>query len=180
MLFTKFKTLMETSKVLSVAMFAVFATFAQEPLQRETYETDIKFNQNSSNPLTLKENKIEIFSTGSREDLASLDTEAIKGYMKFYSEQYDIDWRLVYAIGYHESANYTSSLARRNYNFFGRKAVGGGYASWNTPEEAIDNQFAYLKRRYIDRGLITPAEINRVYAEDPNWHFKVESLMASL
>lgn len=143
-------------------------------------ETRIKFNQESPSPLSINDKVVRVESGGSREDLANLDPDAIKGLMKVYGEQYGVDWRLVYAIGYHESGNYNSSLARNQYNFFGRKAGSGGYASWSNPEEAIQNQFEYLKTRYFDRGMDTPQEINPVYAEDNSWYWAVEQVMNQL
>lgn len=164
-----------------VGLAMVLIPFGYKAMARTTYETRIQADLNNpQNILTLPEKKVEIYSVGSREDLNNLDPEAIKGMMKFYSEKYGIDWKLVYAIGYHESGNFTSSLARNQNNFFGRKAGSGGYASWNSPEEGIENEFVYLKTRYFDNGLNTPASINRVYAEDMSWHNAVESVMNQL
>lgn len=162
-----------------IGLLAVLIPFSGQTNDHQKYETRIRFQQ-TAQPLTLKEKKVEVFSAGSREDLNNLEPEAIKGMMQAIAPEYGIDWRLVYAIGYHESGNYTSSLARRQYNFFGRKANASGYAAWGSPEEAIRNQFEYLKTRYFDRGLTTPASINRVYAEDMSWHYKVESVMNAL
>lgn len=177
---TKISSFFMASKLLSVALLFAFIPFEHTPEKRETYETKIKFDSQTEQVLTLPEKKVEVYSTGSREDIANGDTEAIKGLMKFYGEKYGVDWKLVYAIGYHESGNYRSSLARSQNNYFGRKATSGGYASWSTPEEGIENQFVYLKTRYFNRGMDTPVEINPVYAEDMGWHYKVESVMASL
>lgn len=137
-----------------------------------------------ANILVLNDKKVEIQPGLSKEDYKQLNTnpnpEIIQRFMQGIAPEYGIDWKLVYAIGYHESAVYKSSLARNNNNYFGRKAVGGGYAKWATPEEGIRDQFRYLKERYFDRGLDTPEKINRVYAEDMGWHYKVESVMAKL
>lgn len=176
----KIKSFFTASKLLSVALLFAFVPMKYTPEKRETYETQIKLNTETPQVLTLPEKKVEVYSAGSREDIANGNPEAIKGLMKFYGEKYGVDWKLVYAIGYHESGNYTSSLARSQNNYFGRKASSGGYASWSTPEEGIENQFVYLKTRYFDRGMDTPAEINPVYAEDSGWHYKVESVMASI
>lgn len=168
------------AQFLSVGMFALLIPFSGKPIEKSNYETRIKLDTNNPQLLTLPEKKVEVYSAGSREDLNNLDPEAIKGLMQAIAPEYGVDWKLVYAIGYHESGNYSSSLARRQNNFFGRKAISGGYASWSTPEEGIRNEFVYLKSRYLDRGLTTPATINRVYAEDQTWHFRVESVMAQL
>lgn len=148
------------------------------------YETRIVLNKENYNLLVIAEQKTEIVSGISQADMDDFNQnptpEKIQNFMKSIALQYGVDWKFVYAIGYHESGNYGSSLARRNNNYFGRKASSSGYASWSTPEEAIRNQFEYLKTRYFDRGLTTPASINRVYAEDMSWHYAVESVMASL
>ncbi|MFA6493327.1 MAG: glucosaminidase domain-containing protein [Patescibacteria group bacterium] len=168
------------AQFLSVGLFIVLIPFSGKPTTKTQYETRIKLDTNNAQLLTLPEKKVEVYSAGSREDLNNLDPEAIKGLMQAIAPEYGVDWKMVYAIGYHESGNYGSSLARNQNNFFGRKASSGGYASWSTPEEGIRNEFVYLKTRYLDKGLTTPAAINVVYAEDMSWHFAVESVMASL
>jgi len=154
------------------------------PFEKSTYQTKIQLNQDSFVPLSLPEKMVKIKTGCSRIDLEvgcqNYDPETFKALMKEYGEQFGIDWKLVFAIGYHESGNFTSNLALTNNNFFGRKAGGGGYASWGTPQEGIRNQFEYLKTRYFDNGLTTPASINRVYAEDSSWHYAVEAVMNSL
>ena len=174
------RSLLIVSKMLPVIFLFVLLPTGEKPLSKPAYQTRIKFDQTSPSPLVVQDKKIEIVSAGSREDLENLDPEAIKGLMKVYGQRYGIDWKLVYAIGYHESGNFQSSLARRQYNFFGRKANSFGYAAYPSPEEAIQNQFEYLKTRYFDRGLNTPGKINPVYAEDMSWQYAIESVMAGL
>ncbi len=175
---TKFNA--STVQFAFVGFLMVLVPFAGAEAEKPQSETRIQFNQNNVQPLTLTEKKVEVYSAGSREDLNNLNPEAIKGLMQAIAPEYGVDWKLVYAIGYHESGNYSSSLARSQNNFFGRKAVSGGYASWATPEDGIRNEFTYLKERYLDRGLTTPASINRVYAEDQTWYLRIESVMAGL
>lgn len=163
-----------------VGMLLVLAPVSIHPAESKETKTRIEFNQNSASPLSLQDKKVEVYSAGSREDLNSLDPEAIKGLMQAIAPEYGVDWKLVYAIGYHESGNYSSSLARTQNNFFGRKAASGGYASWATPEDGIRDEFTYLKTRYLDKGLTTPASINLVYAEDMSWHTAIESVMVRL
>jgi len=108
------------------------------------------------------------------------DPEAIKAYMQQIAPEYGVDWKLVYAIGAYESGYYKSNLARNSNNFFGRKATSTTWRSWNTAEEGIRDQFVYLKTRYIDRGLDTPAKMNRVYCEGNTWQYKVQYIMNTL
>ncbi len=166
------------------AGIAILGTIPRVEAYNQPYDTQISFNQANADILAISESKTNIAPGVSQADMDDFnnnpDPEKIKRFMQQIAPEYGIDWKFVYAIGYHESGNYNSSLAQRNNNYFGRKANSYGYASWNTPEEAIRNQFEYLKTRYFDRGLTTPASINRVYAEDMSWHYAVESVMNSL
>ena len=149
-----------------------------------SYNTAVKLDPSNPETLVLAEKQVKVERSVSRADVAdgldNMDREILRAYMQDLGQQYNVDWKLVYAIGYLESGNYTSTLARNQYNFFGRKASSGVYASWNSPEEAIRNQFEYLKTRYLERGMDTPWEMNRVYAESGTWASKVVSIMNSL
>lgn len=150
----------------------------------EAKNTAVRLDPNSLQILVLAEKQVKVERSVSRADVAegldNMDREILMAYMQDLGNQYEVDWKLVYAIGYLESGNYNSSLARNQYNFFGRKARSGVYASWSSPEEAIRNQFEYLKTRYLERGMDTPWEMNRVYAESGTWASKVVSIMNSL
>lgn len=150
----------------------------------KNYDTNIVANFGALNPVTLQPTKTEITTGISQNDMSALNQnptpDLIKKYMQTIAPDYGVDWKLVYAIGYHESGNYSSSLARRSNNYFGRKATSGGYASWSTPEEAIQNQFSYIKNNYYSRGLTTPAAINPIYAEDSSWRIAIQAVMNSL
>lgn len=152
--------------------------------KNQQLNTNITFSKGDINPLAIGPRKTEIVVGISEEDMnlfnQNPNPEMIKKFMCSIAPEYGVDWKLVYAIGYHESGNYNSSLAQRNNNYFGRKANSSGYASWATPEEGIRNQFVYLKTRYFDRGMDTPEKINPVYAEDNSWHSAVESVMNTL
>lgn len=178
---------MTISKILTLtfvlaAFMITFTGIAQAKEQK--FESQLSFNKTNTNPLTIESKKTEIVIGVSQEDMDQFnqnpDPEKIKKFMHAIAPEYGVDWKLVYAIGYHESGNYNSSLAQRNNNYFGRKANSSGYASWATPEEGIRNQFVYLKTRYFDRGMTTPATINPVYAEDGSWRYAVESVIATL
>lgn len=166
-----------------IFVLAIFGLFGVAGA-REKYDTNIKFQIGQAEMFVIEAKKTAVVAGLAKADIDQLNSdpepELIKKYMRQLGYEYDMDWKLVYAIGYHESGNYGSALAQRNHNYFGRKASGGGYASWSTPEEGIRNQFEYLKTRYFDRGLNTPARINPVYAEDNTWHYKVEGVMATL
>ena len=178
---------MTIKKILQLALILATVFVASTTVahaQNEKTISNIVLNKTGSQPLTIQPKKTEIVLGISNADMAEFNQnptpENIKRFMATIAPEYGVDWKLVYAIGYHESGNYGSSLAQRNNNYFGRKATSGGYASWATPEEGIRNQFEYLKTRYFERGMDTPAKINPVYAEDSSWHYKVEAVMASL
>ena len=175
------KQLFITSFISASILFAFAGTAYAQTAE---YDTKVTLDAAQAVPVEIGTKKTEISLGIAQEDIRQLNTnptpEMIQNFMKTIASEYGVDWKLVYAIGYHESANYNSSLAQRNNNYFGRKASSGGYASWSTPEDGIRNQFTYLKTRYFDRGLTTPATINPVYAEDSSWQFKVESVMSHL
>ena len=180
----RISALLMLSKLISVFFLFAILPMGNLSTSRSTYQTAVKLDIKSPHLLSLNNDNMNIQTGRSRADLKTLglshDPEEIKILIQETAPTYSLDWRLVYAIGYHESGNFNSSLARRNNNFFGRKASNGGYASWSTPEEAIRNQCEYLKTRYFDRGLNTLSAINRVYAEDMSWHYAIESVINSL
>lgn len=164
-----------------VAILVVIPVTVQKP---QKYQTALKFDQTTPNALVPEDKTVNIISAPSRiavnDGTRGLNPEAIKALMKEVAPEYSIDWKLVYAIGYHESGNYNSSLARRNYNFFGRKASSRTWMKYADPESAIRDQFAYLKEHYFDRGLNTPAKIGPVYCEGNTWASKITVVMNTL
>jgi len=149
--------------------------------QMSTYKSNVCFNKDSIDFLTVSNKQVEIKPGLAKVDIDKLnnerDPEAIKAYIQQLGEEYGIDWKLVYAIGAYESGYFKSYLAQENNNFFGRKATSTTWMQWNTPEEGIRNQFEYLKNRYINRGMDTPAEMNSVYCEGNTWQYKVQYIM---
>lgn len=144
-------------------------------------ETQIKFTPDKINPLSLDTKETRVVQGVAKVDLeqmnASTDPALIKDYIKELAPDYGLDWKLVYAIGAYESGYFKSNLAQSQNNFFGSKATSTTWMSWDTPEEAIQNQMEYLKTRYVDRGLDTPEKMNRVYCEGDTWKYKVRYIM---
>ncbi|AKM82807.1 TPA: hypothetical protein DD449_00035 [Candidatus Berkelbacteria bacterium] len=170
---------------ISLSVAAIFlASTAIAQAKSNKPESNIVFDKGASQMLKIEPQKTEIIIGVSEADMKDFNEnptpEKIKAFMQSIAPEYSVDWKLVYAIGYHESGNYGSSLAERNHNYFGRKAKSGGWASWSTPEEGIRDQFDYIKRVYFSRGLDTPAKINPIYCVGDTWHLRVESVMASL
>jgi len=89
-------------------------------------------------------------------------------------------WKLAWAIGRHESANFTACPGgcKNSHNYWGRKAKSGGWMCWESDEEAWADQIDYLQRRYYGRGLTTLEEIGSVYAGDPGWAAKVRQFLS--
>ena len=132
-------------------------------------------------PLILNCRKVEIMPGLAQVDLNKVnvdhDPEAIKTFIEQIAPEYGVDWKLVYAIGFYESGNYSSSLARNSNNFFGRKATSSTWMSYNTAEDGIRDQFVYMKTHYIDRGLDTPTKMNPIYCEGNTWQYMVQAIM---
>lgn len=172
------------AKIIVLAILAWFGVSDFSFAKETHYMPEVSFNANSYEFLETKPRTVAVYpglsNTQMQEKDIYIDPVKVELLAKEMSRQYNVDWKLVYAIGYHESANFNSALARRNNNFFGRKARNGEYAQWSTPEEGIRDEFEYLKDHYIDRGLDTPAKINRIYAEDKTWHIRVESIINKL
>lgn len=178
---------MTIKKMLSIALFVTAVASTSTSIayaQAKKTDTNIVFDKGNAQMLKIQPKQTSIvigISNANMQDFNDNPTpDKIKQFMQAIAPEYGVDWKLVYAIGYHESGNYGSSLGERNNNYFGRKAKSGGYASWSTPEEGIRDQLDYIHRVYYSRGLDTPGKINPVYAEDGTWHFKVEAVMASL
>lgn len=168
--------------LMAMVMFLTVTTIVEAADSAKT-QTEIVFDQTNPWALALGDGKVAIQPGLAQVDMDKLnvdhDPEAIKAYIQELGVKYNVDWKLVYAIGAYESGYFNSSLAQRNNNFFGRKATSTTWMNWNTAQEGIDNQFIYLKTRYLDKGMDTPAEMNRVYCEGDTWQYKVQAIMES-
>lgn len=106
-------------------------------------------------------------------------------------EQYGVDPYFLVAVAILESGG-GQSVPPGSFNPFGR-VCGKGYdcisardattekslrwikfRSW---KEAIFDEAEYLRIQYLDRGLITPQQINQKYAEDKDWYKKIEAII---
>jgi hypothetical protein len=92
------------------------------------------------------------------------------------AEKYDLDWRLVASISGVEST-------------FG-KHIPGGYNGWgwggsnlimfDSWSDAIETISSTLKRKYVDKGLKDPYQMNRIYAASPTWGTRVDYFMRQI
>jgi len=182
-LFDSFKSHYKELIFATLAVLIV-TSFPSDSISDKSLSSRIVFNKKLAFPLGITKAQTNVVVGTSQNDMNQLNQnpnpEAIKNFMCAIAPDYGVDWKLVYAIGYHESGNYQSALAKRNNNYFGRKARTGSYAAWSTPEEGIRNQFEYIKNNYYNRGLTTPSAINPIYAEDSSWQHAVNSIMNTL
>jgi hypothetical protein len=167
------------------AVFSLLVLFA--PIESaKAYDSGslIAFDHNQYFPFSLMAKKTEVDPGISQVDMNKVnidhDPEAIKAYMQQIAPEYGVDWKLVYAIGAYESGHYKSNLAKYNNNFFGRKATSTTWMRYDSAEEGIRNQFVYIKERYINKGLDTPAKMNRIYCEGDTWQYKVQYIMDNI
>ena len=95
----------------------------------------------------------------------------------FYLSAVDagIEPRLMPAIAMIESG--AGRANANSNNFFGRRAVRGGWASWSTKEAAINNQGQYIAKMW---GHATNPYQMKGYATSPVWKGKVASQMARI
>lgn len=86
-----------------------------------------------------------------------------------------IEPRLMPAIAMIESGGGRANA--NSNNFFGRRAVGGGWAAWPTKEIAIQNQASYISKMW---GRTSSPYEMKGYATGGTWTGKVASEMARI
>jgi len=96
----------------------------------------------------------------------------------FYMAAVDagIEPRLMPAIAMIESGGGRANA--NSNNFFGRKAVRGGWAAWSNPEEAIDNQAHYIARMW--GRVASPYEMRGYAIPGGPWMSKVSREMGRI
>ncbi len=93
------------------------------------------------------------------------------------ADKYNIDWKLVAAISGVESTfgKATPGNAQYpSYNGWGWGVYGTQALYFNSWRDGIFTVSKGLREKYIDKGLTTPAAMNKVYAASPSWGWKVE------
>lgn len=93
-----------------------------------------------------------------------------------YSLEQDVNPYIAASIMMHETGCKwnCSSLMKRCNNVGGKKGSGcGSYQYYESLDAGIKGLIKYLSKNYFKKGLDTPEEINRKYAEDKNWYKKV-------
>jgi len=106
----------------------------------------------------------------------------LKGYGKVFAEyslKYEVDPYVATSIVLLETGCKwnCSTLVKKCNNIGGMKGKSkcsnSSYARFDTLDEGIEAFFKNLSNNYYQKGLTTPAQMNRKYAENPNWYKKV-------
>lgn len=80
--------------------------------------------------------------------------------------KYGIDPLFLAGIAMHETGRGTSPALINKNNAFGEMSRSGGLRTFSSILESIESAGSFLKRLYIDQGLITPAQIQPKYAPE--------------
>lgn len=106
----------------------------------------------------------------------------LKGYGKTFAEyslEYEVDPYVATSIVLLETGCKwnCSTLVKKCNNIGGmkgkNKCSGSSYAKFATLDEGIEAFFKNLSNNYYKKGLVTPKEMNKKYAENPEWYKKV-------
>jgi hypothetical protein len=95
------------------------------------------------------------------------------------ADTYNLDWKLVPAISGVEST-FGQHTPASSYNGWGWGVYGNnalGFRSWR---DGIFTVSEGLKTRYVDRGLTTPTQMNRIYASSPTWGSRVDYFLSDI
>lgn len=94
------------------------------------------------------------------------------------ADQYGLDYRLLPSIAMQES-NLCKVTPENSFNCLGLGVHSKGTWRFNSYEENFDAAARILKRDYIDKGYITPEQIQKKYTPSSNgsWQFAVNHFM---
>lgn len=150
--------------------------FDKEELKQEIEIVSLK----ASTPMIVYEG-MTLEELGAKLDLSLSSTLAGYG-MSFarHAVDYGVDPYMAVAITLLETGcNWTcSSLVTNCNNVGGMKGSGcGSYGAFETLDAGIEAMISNLSRNYIQKGLITPEQINTKYASSKTWATKVYNYM---
>lgn len=103
-----------------------------------------------------------------------------------YSTQYGVDPYLALAITLLETGCKwgCSSLVKQCNNVGGMKGsgscLGSSYATFASLDAGIEAMIKNLSYNYIQKGLVTPEQINRKYATSSTWAYKVNNYISAI
>lgn len=97
------------------------------------------------------------------------------------ADKYELDYRLIPAIAMQEST-LCRAIPNNSHNCWGWGIYGNKVTRFSSYDEAIETVSKGLKKNYIDRGLVTTAQIMAVYTPSSNgsWARAVNSVMQYL
>lgn len=100
------------------------------------------------------------------------------GYLTQLADQYELDYRLLPSIAMQES-NLCKVIPEGSYNCLGLGIHARGTWGFQSFEENFDAAARILKKEYIDKGYVTPEEIQKKYTPNSNgsWQFAVNHFM---
>lgn len=103
------------------------------------------------------------------------------GYLTQLADQYQLDYRLLPSIAMQES-NLCKVIPEGSFNCLGLGVHARGTWSFTSYEENFDAAARILKKEYIDKGYVTPEEIQKKYTPSSNgsWQFSVNHFMDSI
>jgi hypothetical protein len=111
----------------------------------------------------------------------------LKGYGTVFAEysiKYEVDPYLSLAIVLHETGCYSgkcSTLASKCNNIGGMKGSpgcgGGSYKKFASLDEGIEAFYKNLSKNYYKKGLTTPEQIGKKYAESETWPTRIRYYM---
>jgi hypothetical protein len=100
------------------------------------------------------------------------------GYLVQLADQYQLDYRLLPSIAMQES-NLCKVIPEGTFNCLGLGIHARGTWGFQSYEENFDAAARILKKEYIDKGYVTPEEIQKKYTPSSNgsWQFAVNHFM---
>lgn len=164
------------ANVALISFLAIYLNGGVKLSAKASSDLQPAYNVYTSKPKTMDSFKVEAETVDARVEKVRLFFEKYNAPLKDYadvivetSDKYNVDWRLISAIGYCEG-NGGKAIPEGSYNTWGWAASqkdleekSGRYhlGSW---EQAIETVTRGLKKGYIDQGLETPEQIMPKYA----------------
>ncbi len=103
------------------------------------------------------------------------------GYLTQLADQYQLDYRLLPSIAMQES-NLCKVIPEGSFNCLGLGVHSKGTWGFTSFEENFDAAARVMKRDYIDKGYVSPEEIQKKYTPKSNgsWQFAVNHFMEKI
>jgi len=103
------------------------------------------------------------------------------GYLTQLADQYQLDYRLLPSIAMQES-NLCKVIPKDSFNCLGLGVHSKGTWGFTSYEENFDAAARVMKLNYIDKGYVSPEEIQKKYTPSSNgsWQFAVNHFMEKI